>query len=131
MLAFTPLILALASKRINVYGGFTLMEGQGLHVDGFGLVPDPIIEATKLGLARWKLYEETLQRARSTLDPAKLEAAHKLISNHERVLRDVTNLMPRTQNNLRRLQVLEAAPANQALREVSRILLGNPAGLES
>ena len=57
-------------------------------------------------------------------DPAKAEAARKLIKNHAMVLADVTNPSPLTQQELTRVRPEYAAHGDQALREVARRLAG-------
>lgn len=51
------------------------------------------------------------------------EAARKLISNHEAVLRDVTNPAPVSQMDVPRVPVAQAKHVDQALREIARRLL--------
>ena len=60
---------------------------------------------------------------------AREEAALKLISNRETVLRDVTNAAPRTQRDLERLAMFDVALVDQVLRELTRRLLGDRPGL--
>ena len=55
---------------------------------------------------------------------AREEAARKLISNHHRVLADITNAFPLTQYDLERLPVAARHYADQALRETARRLVG-------
>jgi len=58
------------------------------------------------------------------------EAARKLITNHEAVVRDVTNPNPKTQPQLTRVSEAAAPYVDQMLREVARRLLGPQAGTE-
>lgn len=55
---------------------------------------------------------------------AREEAASKLISNHNRVLADMTNAFPITQCELARLALGSRHYADQALRETAKRLLG-------
>jgi len=59
---------------------------------------------------------------------ARDEAARKLIMNHERVLFDLTNTAPLTQESLRRVSASHADLADEALAEVARRLLGRTEG---
>ena len=59
---------------------------------------------------------------------AREEAARKLITNHEAVVRDVTNASPMTQPQLQRVTEAAAPYVDQALREVARRLLGRRPG---
>ena len=61
---------------------------------------------------------------------AREEAARKLIKNHLFVLRDVTNQVPGTQVHLARVPISSATFVDEALREVTRRLLGRREGLE-
>ena len=57
---------------------------------------------------------------------AREEAARKLITNHEAVVRDVTNPSPKTQPQLTRVSTSAAPYVDQMLREVLRPLASSP-----
>jgi len=59
--------------------------------------------------------------------PGKLEACRKLITNHAAILRDVTNPSPMSQLQLERVPRGSARHADEALRELTRRLLGRGA----
>ena len=61
---------------------------------------------------------------------AREEAARKLITNHEAVVRDVTNASPMTQPQLQRVTEAAAPYVDQALREAARRLLGRRPGAQ-
>jgi len=61
---------------------------------------------------------------------AREEAARKLITAHNSVLRDCTNPEPKTQLELRRVPGDLSSHADECLREVSRRLLGRRPGIE-
>mgnify|MGYP004180243479 CR=1 FL=1 len=61
---------------------------------------------------------------------AREEAARKMITNHEALVRDVTNPSPKTQPQLARVSEAAAPFVDQTLREVARRLLGRRAGSE-
>ena len=67
-----------------------------------------------------------LRRLLSGSGPADVreEAAKKLIMNHEAVLRDITNPLPRSQLELKRLPWTAATHIDRALHEVASRLLG-------
>ena len=58
------------------------------------------------------------------------EAARKLITNHEAVVRDVTNPNPKSQRQLQRVTEAAAPYVDQMLREVARRLLGRRPALQ-
>ena len=62
------------------------------------------------------------------VESAREEAAFLLISNHEAVLRDVTNANPTTQRDLVRVEAGNLLYADQALRETARRLLRKSKG---
>ena len=61
---------------------------------------------------------------------AREEAARKLITNHEAVVKDVTHGNPTTQKELQRVPITSAAHVDRMLREVARRLLGKRPGAE-
>ena len=61
---------------------------------------------------------------------AREEAARKLITNHEAVVRDVTNPNPKSQRQLQRVTEAAAPYVDQMLREVARRLLGRRPALQ-
>jgi len=73
-----------------------------------------------------RLRELATQRsnADSSSDKARVEAATKMITNHHHLLRDVTNPVPKSQPELTRAAMNDAHHVDQALREISRRLLG-------
>merc|ERR1712187_89094 len=65
------------------------------------------------------------------VDAPKKEAAHMLMSNHERVVQDITNPGPKnidgkalTQTDLKRLDIKHQASVNAMIKEVSCRLFG-------
>jgi len=113
-------------RRFRVHGLGTYVVGVGLDMDGFGLVKDPVSATLQAWDDTWEQLKELAQDA-SAGDGAK-EAALKLISNHEAVLRDVTapGRSP-TQPNLVRAGLFDASIVDHALREISTRLLGRTA----
>jgi len=96
-----------------------------MYVDGVGMIMDPLRATIEETAGKWAALADQL--AASTAPAAALEAARKLIANHEAVLRDMTNTVPSaTQPDLGRLGMFEALFIDQALREVARRLLGRP-----
>jgi len=95
----------------------------------------------------WKRLDELLRKAKGTEKAngiasahsmkARDEAARKLISNHTRVIADVTNPSlqlniegkPLTQTGLKRVDVFSRPYVDQMLREVARRLLGRRSGV--
>lgn len=105
----------------------------------------PVEQALQMGHDKWFKLAEQLPVAESASGaagghdpPVRGEAAYKLITNHEAVLRDVTNPSPTKsimgtqlkQAELKRVNVNHAHYADQALREVARRLIGNKPGIE-
>jgi hypothetical protein len=70
---------------------------------------------------KWDRFEQICQSSNNT--PA-VEAARKLISNYERVVTDVTNTSPISQQGLKRVSPDCAGYVEQMMREVARLLLG-------
>ena len=66
--------------------------------------------------------------AASHAHAARHEAARKLITHHKAVIGDVTNPAPKTQLELKRVGTEHKEYVDQAMREVSRRLLGTRAG---
>lgn len=134
--AVLPTLLAAASaltvpnnaRRIHVYGVGTLIDGVGLERTGADLIVDPVVATLEESQSAWALHADVLMRnkPKDSADAGREEAARKLISNYVKVLRDVTNSMPRSQLSLERVPMEEAPYADQALREISRRLLGCP-----
>ena len=112
-------------------------------------VGDSVLEVTfAASLPHWAMLKRALEgyaalpsdadgAASAHSHAARQEAAHKLIGNHENVLRDLTNPWPTqnivgaalTQMQLERVEYGLAMYADQALREVARRLLGQRPGL--
>ena len=119
------------AKRIHVYGVGTLYDGYGLQAEGKEeLFVDPVLKTIEENAPLWEQHADAAMsnEGSSRTDPS-AEAARKLNSNHETVLRDLTNGMPRSQLHLSRVSMLDAPHADAALRELSRRLLGCPAEL--
>lgn len=120
------------ARRIHVYKMGTLIEGYGLESEPGHLVVDPVLATLEEGAPLWQKHMDCCNKnkpADAAPDEGREEAARKLVNNHAKVLRDITNGMPRSQLYLERLAMDEAPFADQALREVSRRLLGCPAEL--
>ena len=104
-----------------------------------GDAPPPAVEETA---PRWEALRQVLDGAAGTPSEeadgvskehalaAREEAARKLITHHEAVVRDVTNPRPKTQVQLARVDEADAPYVDQMLREVARRLLGAPRGSE-
>lgn len=126
-----------SSARHTIYGVGTYIEGYGLQVDGMGLMLDPLVATIEHGEKLWKAHEAALAamvadgsaQTADASEAANVEAAKKLIGNRLKVLKDLCNPMPRSQLHLPRLSMVDAPYIDQALREISRLLLGKPAGL--
>ena len=116
------------AKRIHVYGVGTLYDGYGLQAEGKEeLFTDPVLATIEGNAPLWEQHDDALlSNEGSSRTDASGEAARKLVSNHETVLRDLTNGMPRSQLHLSRVSMLDAPHADAALRELSRRLLGCP-----
>ena len=90
--------------------------------------------------AQWEALRQLLDGSAAPTDAygvasvhphaAREEAARKLITNHEAVVRDVTNPNPKTQRQLTRVSEAAAPHVDQMLREVARRLLGRRPGVE-
>jgi len=118
---------------VRIYGVGSYVEGVGLQMDGGGMVEDPVWATIERFAPAWAKLHDCMKRgigqdadgaAANHSPDAREEAANKLISNHERVLRDITDLMPRTQPELGRVPLFDAPHVDQMLREVSRRLIG-------
>jgi bacteriorhodopsin len=88
---------------------------------GFCLAIWSCAKESTLEHKKWDHFEKICQSASVT--PA-IEAARKLISNYERVVTDVTNPAPITQQQLKRVSPDSAGYVEQMMREVARLLLG-------
>ena len=122
-----------SKPAVKVYGVGHLADGVGLYMNGVGLIMDPIRATLEEFGPRWALLQEALhsgggQQAEAALAEhslaAREEAARKLMSNRERILRDVTNAAPRTQRDLERVAMFDVVHVDQVMREVCRRLLG-------
>jgi len=118
---------------VRIYGVGSYVEGVGLQMDGGGMIEDPVWATIERFAPAWAKLHDCVKRgvghdadgaAAKHSPSAREEAAKKLISNHEAVLRDITDLMPRTQPELGRVPLFDAPYVDQMLREVSRRLLG-------
>ena len=87
-----------SKPAVKVYGVGHLADGVGLYMNGVGLIMDPIRATLEEFGPRWALLQEALhsgggQQAEAALAEhslaAREEAARKLMSNRERILRDV------------------------------------------
>jgi len=120
-----------------VYGMGTYVEGVGLHMDGVGMIKDPVWSTIERFAPVWRELSDRVTSAGASEDAdgnaaehtcmAREEAARKLISNHKAVLKDVTDIMPRTQPELERVALFDAPFVDDALREIGRRLLGRRA----
>ena len=79
------------ARPVRLHGGLLYGPGVGLYLEGSKLMIDcPVTGTIETQQGRWeKLYALVGQEVDSP--DAVTEAALKLMSNHERVLRDVTN----------------------------------------
>jgi hypothetical protein len=109
---------------VRVHGVGLFMDGVGLYMDGVGMVMDPVRATIEESGSKWSKLHDTLATGATGAADAAREAATKLISNHEAVLRDMTQQHPKSQVEVERLGIFEAHFADQALREISRRLLG-------
>merc|ERR1712113_1208064 len=73
-------------------------------------------------------YSEEWSELRINSQGAKAEAAAKLIGNHIRVIDDICNPMPVSQNNLVRVSGDNMQEVEQMMLEVARRLSGNGEG---
>jgi len=87
----------------------------------------PVEEALAGSQTRWERLLELLEegKAAMAISPTRQEAATKLITNHDAVLRDVTNKAPHTQLNLARVEAAQARAADRALQECARRLISS------
>jgi len=85
----------------------------------------PVEEALARSQANWARLRELLEEGHAAISPQRIEAATKLITNHEHVLRDVTNTAPHTQLNLARVAVGQAEAVDRALQEAARRLISS------
>ena len=121
-----------SAKRVNVYGVGKFIDGYGMEVPGVGTVMcDPVLATLEENAHKWIKYDEVRLATRNGRSEAAEAAAAKLIGNHDRVLKDVTNPLPRSQPQLRRVSLLDTSYVDEALREISRILLGKPSALDA
>lgn len=90
---------------------------------GSPVLCSPVESAIREGKAAWTRLREQLDAHTPSPPNASEEAARKLITNHEHVLRDVTNPAPVSQMQLQRVSTLLATYVDQALRETARRLL--------
>ena len=135
-------IICAANKQISTRVGLTSAEQlENTPVTSLLAMPGdarpPALEETS---PRWEALRQVLDGAAGAPSEeaegvakehalaAREEAARKLITNHEGVLGDVTNPQPKTQLELRRVDVANKQAADGALREVARRLLGNAPG---
>jgi hypothetical protein len=73
----------------------------------------------------WDELQKALDECVVTEESAgRLEAARKLISNHNRVMADMTNPYGLSQGHIKRLPVSALAECDAAMREVARRLIG-------
>ena len=80
------------------------------------------------GLQRWESLRMLLEAKRS--NSGRAEAARKLITNHEHVLRDVINKNPCSQLELARVDEADASTVDVVLRETARRLLKSRPGAD-
>ena len=119
------------TRPMRLHGGLLYGPGVGLYLEGSKLMIDcPVTGTIETQQGRWeKLYALVGQEVDSP--DAATEAALKLMSNHERVLRDVTNPVPKSQPELARAARNDAQHVDQALREICRRLLISRHGSEA
>jgi len=119
------------ARPVRLHGGLLYGPGVGLYLEGSKLMIDcPVTGTIETQQGRWeKLYALVGQEVDSP--DAVTEAALKLMSNHERVLRDVTNPVPKSQPELARAARNDAQHVDQALREICRRLLASRHGSEA
>lgn len=125
-------------EKVRVHGMGWYVEGVGFYMDGVGLIEDPVSATVEQCTPKWARLQaaaasgaaEASGAAAAHAQIAREEAARKLIVNHARVLRDVTNAMPLTQPELQRAELFDAPYVDQALRETARRLLGRHPGLQ-
>ena len=112
-----------------------VVGGNGLKSDGSRGAP----QATG-NEPLWAMLRELLQSSQGLESEAhgaagahshgvRMQAAHKLIENHQAVLYDVTHPSPRTQHGLERVSESHRHHADEALAECARRLLGRQPGL--
>ena len=89
---------------------------------------DRISEVVAAAAPVWAQLLEVIDVNWSPRASARMTAARKLITNHENVLRDITNATPHTQLQLERVDASLAQYVDQALRETARRLLGRLPG---
>jgi len=128
-------------RSFRVHGVGRYVVGVGLDMDGVGLIKDPVAATLQAFEGAWEqlrvlAQEDTASASPSLAGDGAKEAAVKLISNHEAVLRDVTNPgRSPTQPNLVRAGLFDASIVDHALREISTRLLGrqqtDPSALEA
>jgi len=120
----TTFSVEVKTPPVRVHGVGLFMDGVGMYMDGIGMVMDPVRATIEVSASMWGQLHDTLATGAPGAADAAREAATKLISNHEAVLRDLTQTHPKSQVEVERLGIFEAHFADQALREISRRLLG-------
>jgi len=90
--------------------------------------PDPVADALTASAAQWNALRVVVDKHANPQLSARIDAAYRLIINHEMVLRDITDTSPHTQLQLARVDPSQASVVDQALRELARRLLGRTPG---
>uniref|UniRef100_A0A7S2MT68 Uncharacterized protein n=1 Tax=Haptolina brevifila TaxID=156173 RepID=A0A7S2MT68_9EUKA len=89
---------------------------------------DPIDDVLAATVPQWVTIRTVLEAHAAQQSSARMVAAHKLVENHERVLRDITDPSPHTQLQLTRVELSHASDVERMLRETARRLLGRAPG---
>lgn len=137
------------TRPLRVHGGLLYGPSVGLYMESTGLmVVSPVTATIEEFADKWAALHELLgedhadaaaQAAAKLISSAqpmharshslrRLTRAPPLLTDRIRVLHDVTNPVPKTQPGLTRAAMNDAHHVDQALREISRRLLGNRAG---